>query len=90
MKLLNIAAIGAFALAASTVAGAADHHKKKHYQRWGYSVHDTACDKHLCYTPYTPYSKGHYGHIRCKDVTKRLTYVDGHLDCVPRKTAVAH
>lgn len=80
MTIVKFAAIAAVALAATSTTAVADHSKK-------------GCDKHLCYTPYKPYTEGNYSYLVCADKNDRLTYVEHksfwgkkkhRLKCVPR------
>ena len=68
MTLIKTAVTGAFLLIASTISA---------------SAANTYCDKHNCYTPGSNYLTGDYHYLTCKDPMKRLTFVKGHLACVP-------
>lgn len=70
MTFIKTALAGTFLLAASTVSASA---------AGKYSI----CDKHNCYTPGWHYYSGNYSYLTCKDPMKRLTFVKGHLACVP-------
>lgn len=78
MKFITLATLPALALIASTSSALAWQNTSNPYP-W-----DKGCDKYNCYEPYTAYQHGHYSRLTCKDPYKYLTYVDGHLACVPR------
>ncbi|SPF79657.1 hypothetical protein [Pseudoprimorskyibacter insulae] len=79
MKIFAIAALSAMSLTQFAGAAAAWENTYTPYP-W-----DKGCDKHNCYAPYTSYMNGHYSYLKCADPAKFLTYVNGHLKCVPHK-----
>jgi hypothetical protein len=77
MKPVVPAALFALALSAAAGPAMANHHLT-------YPDRTPYCHEGLCFVAGKPYLAGAYGHLRCADPMKFLTYVGPRLVCKPR------